>query len=31
MWKYIDYKKKPDGEYVNSKFIDISDKVSYTI
>jgi hypothetical protein len=31
MWQYIDYKKKPDGEFVNSKFIDISNKVSYTI
>jgi hypothetical protein len=31
MWKYVDYKKKPDGEYVNSRFIDISNKVSYTI
>ncbi len=31
MWQYIDYKKKPDGEFINSKFIDISNKVSYTI
>ena len=31
MWKYIDYRKKPDGEFVNSKFIDVSDKVRYTI
>jgi len=31
MWQYVDYKKKPDGEFVNSKFIDISNKVSYTI
>ena len=31
MWQYIDYKKKPDGEFVNSKFVDISNKVSYTI
>jgi hypothetical protein len=30
MWKYIDYAKK-DGEFVNSKFVDISNKVSYTI
>ncbi len=31
MWKYVDYLKKPDGEFVNSKFVDISNKVSYTI
>jgi hypothetical protein len=31
MWQYLDYKKKPDGEFVNSKFIEISNKVSYTI
>jgi hypothetical protein len=31
MWKYIDYKKKPDGEFVNSKFVEISDKVTYKI
>jgi hypothetical protein len=30
-WKYVDYKKTPDGEFVNSKFVDISNKVSYTI
>ncbi|QDU30883.1 hypothetical protein ETAA8_60320 [Anatilimnocola aggregata] len=30
-WQYIDYKKKPDGEFINSKFIDISNKVSYSI
>jgi hypothetical protein len=30
-WKYVDYKKNGDGEFVNSRFIDISDKVSYTI
>ncbi|MBY0232741.1 MAG: hypothetical protein K2W96_25960 [Gemmataceae bacterium] len=30
-WKYVDYKKKPDGEFVNSKFIDISNKVSYKV
>ena len=21
MWKYVDYKKNPDGEFINSKFI----------
>src|SRR5262249_38456536 len=31
MWKYVNYAKKPDGEFINSKFVDISEKVSYTI
>ena len=31
MWKYVDYKKTPSGDFINSKFIDISNKVSYTI
>lgn len=31
MWKYIDYRKRPDGEFIASRFIDISNKVSYTI
>lgn len=31
MWKYVDYKKNPNGEFVNSRFIDISNKVGYTI
>ena len=31
MWKYVDYKKGPDGEFVNSRFVEISNKVSYTI
>jgi len=31
MWKYVDYAKKPTGEFVNSRFVDISKKVSYTI
>lgn len=31
MWKYVDYKKGANGEFVNSKFIEISNKVSYTI
>src|SRR5687768_16574059 len=30
-WHYIDYKKKPDGAFINSKYIEISNKVSYTI
>ena len=31
IWKYVDYAKTPAGEFTNSKFIDISNKVSYTI
>jgi hypothetical protein len=31
MWKYVDYKKGPDGEFTNSKFIDISNVVTYKI
>ena len=30
-WKYVDYKKGSDGEFTNSKFIDISNKVTYKI
>lgn len=31
MWKYVNYRKNPQGEFVDSRFIDISNKVSYTI
>jgi len=31
MWKYVDYKKDAKGEFTNSKFVDISNKVSYTV
>jgi hypothetical protein len=31
MWKYVDYKKGADGEFSNSRFVDVSDKVTYTI
>lgn len=31
MWKYVDYKKDAQGEFTNSKYIDISNKVSYQI
>jgi hypothetical protein len=31
MWKYVDYRKNPNGEFVNSRYVDISNKVSYTI
>ena len=30
-WKYVDYKKGTDGEFTNSKFVEISNKVSYKI
>lgn len=30
MWKYVNYRKK-NGEFIDSKFIDISNAVSYTI
>jgi len=30
MWKYINYRKK-NGKFVDSKFIDISNVVTYTI
>ena len=31
MWKYVDYRKNPQGEFVNSRYIDISNKVAYTV
>jgi hypothetical protein len=31
MWKYIDYRKGPDGQFTNSKFVDISNRIGYTI
>jgi hypothetical protein len=31
MWKYVDYKKDKDGQFLNSKFVDVSNKVSYTV
>jgi hypothetical protein len=30
-WKYVDYAKKADGEFTNSKYIDISNVVTYTV
>jgi hypothetical protein len=30
-WKYVNYKKGADGEFTDSKYIEISNKVSYTI
>jgi hypothetical protein len=31
MWKYVNYRKNADGEFVDSRFVDISNKVAYTI
>jgi hypothetical protein len=31
MWKYVDYGKDPKGEFLKSRFIDVSNKVSYKI
>ncbi len=31
MWKYVNYKKSPDGEFTDSKFVDVSNKVAYTV
>ncbi len=31
MWKYVDYRKGKDRNFVNSKFIDVSNKISYRI
>jgi hypothetical protein len=31
MWRYVNYRKRPDGEFIDSRFVDISNKVSFTI
>jgi hypothetical protein len=31
MWKYVNYAKDARGEFTASKFVDVSDKVSYKI
>jgi hypothetical protein len=31
LWKYINYRKRPDGEFTDSRFVDISNKVTYTV
>jgi hypothetical protein len=31
MWKYVDYRKNPQGEFLNSRYVEVSNKVSYTI
>jgi hypothetical protein len=31
MWKYVNYSKDAKGEFTASKFVDVSDKVTWTI
>lgn len=31
MWKYVNYRKNAQGDYVDSKYVDVSNVVSYTI
>jgi hypothetical protein len=31
MWHYINYAKNPAGEFTASKYVEVSNKVSYTI
>jgi hypothetical protein len=31
MWKYVNYAKNPAGEFTASRFIDISNKVTYKV
>lgn len=31
MWKYVDYRKDAQGEFTNSKYVEISNRVSYQI
>jgi hypothetical protein len=31
LWKYVDYKKDKNGNYTTSKYIEVSNKVSYQI
>jgi hypothetical protein len=31
MWKYVDYRKGANGEFTNSKFVTISNKVTFKI
>ena len=31
MWRYVDYRKNPNGEFIASRFLDISNRVTYTI
>ena len=31
MWKYVNYAKDAQGEFTQSKFVEISNAVTYTI
>ena len=31
MWRYVNYRKNPAGEFTDSRFIDISNRVTFTI
>ena len=31
MWKYVDYRKNAEREFINSKYVDVSNKVTYSI
>ena len=31
MWKYVDYLKDATGEFTNSKFVDISNRLTFSI
>ena len=31
MWRYVNYRKNPGGEFLDSRYVDISNKVNYTI
>jgi len=31
MWKYVDYQKNAQGEFTNSKFVEVSNKLTFTI
>ncbi len=31
MWRYVNYAKNPAGEFTQSRFIEISNRVTYTI
>lgn len=30
-WRYVDYRKNPAGEFLNSRYVEISNKVRYTV
>jgi hypothetical protein len=31
MWRYVNYRKNPAGEFIDSRFINISNKITYTV